>query len=332
VGAKGNAESSCQQVTDPSTLGDVIAEAIGASLDALDIDVDGGGYNAIPAADIDISLPTATTFDPKTANWSTSVTGLAPGLHTICVRATGTDVGGTGSVEDCKSIRMLQLQNDGTEVNATNELGIDDTHTINVDVAGDDGGRNVTFDVTGVNGSEGGVVVTDTDGKASFAYSSPQDPSGLGDDEISVSITVDGETQTLTFDKEWVDTTPPTAACVESVNPGGRVPTAPGKGGQAQNQDGFYEISGDDDIWPDDQLQVFVRDSGSGTVFGPYAVGTDIKYTEDGDATPESKSIGGPNSPVQVHIIGNGDAEVLVVDGSGNTSDAGDCLVPPPPM
>ncbi|HKJ57241.1 MAG TPA: VWA domain-containing protein, partial [Nitriliruptoraceae bacterium] len=229
---KGNDDSGCQQVTDPATLGDAINEAIGASLDAIDINVDSGGYTAIPAGDIDISLPTPTSFAAKTANWSTTVAGLAPGLHEICVRATGTDVGGTGTVSECKSIRLLQLQNDGTEVDATNELGEDNEHTINVVVAGDDGGRDVTFDVvSGPNSPAVAVVQTDADGKASFSWTSPQDPSGLGTDTVEVSITVDGETQTLVFTKEWVDTTPPTAECLESVNPNGNTPQAPGKGG-----------------------------------------------------------------------------------------------------
>lgn len=125
------------------------------------------------------------------------------------------------------------------------------------------------------------VVQSDPDGRASFTFSSPQDPSGLGDDTITVPIEVDGESRTLTFTKRWVDTTPPAARCTESVNPdGGNVPGMPGNGGQGQNQDGFYEIGGEDDLWPASDLQVFVTDSGSGTMFGPYSVDDVIKYTE----------------------------------------------------
>ena len=77
-----------------------------------------------------------------------------------------------------------------------------------------------------------------------------------------------------------------------------------------------------------------MTDTGSGTVFGPFVVGTLIKYTEDEDAAPEIKKIGsdkGKAGAVDWHIIGNGDAEAMAVDASGNTSTAA-CLVPPPPQ
>ena len=57
-------------------------------------------------------------------------------------------------------------------------------------------------------------------------------------------------------------------------------------------------------MWPDAELDVFVRDTGSGAVFGPYSVETRIKYTEDADATPEAKKIGsdkGKAGAVNVH-------------------------------
>jgi hypothetical protein len=85
-------------------------------------------------------------------------------------------------------------------------------------------------------------------------------------------------------------------------------------------------------------LEIYVTDTGSGTVFGPYPVGTRIKYTEDATATPMAKPMGGNNgtggnaTAVDFHIIGNGDASVTAVDGSGNESDPVMCLVPPPPM
>ncbi len=40
---------------------------------------------------------------------------------------------------------------------------------------------------------------------------------------------------------------------------------------------------------------MFVTDTGSGTVFGPFPVGTTIKYTEANGATPSSKKMGSSN-------------------------------------
>jgi len=125
------------------------------------------------------------------------------------------------------------------------------------------------------------------------------------------------------------------ATCVETENPHGNTkPVAPGNGGQGQNQDGFYEIgstSGE---------AVFVVDDGSATTFGPFATGTEIKYTEDDDAVPSSQAMGANNgsgnngknqgNDTDFHIIGNGDALVVYVDGFGNVTVTA-CLVPPPP-
>ena len=39
-----------------------------------------------------------------------------------------------------------------------------------------------------------------------------------------------------------------------------RSPARPGNGGQGQNQDGFYRLLATDDVWPDDELDIFVKD------------------------------------------------------------------------
>jgi hypothetical protein len=118
------------------------------------------------------------------------------------------------------------------------------------------------------------------------------------------------------------------------VNPDGEIPKAPGKGGQGQNQDGFYQLLADDivDLDPD----IFVVDIGAdnlfGTaddfVFGPFANLTNIKYIEANGAKPSIKP--GPGA-VDWIIKGQGDAAVIAIDFSGNTSDPVSCLVPPPP-
>ena len=69
-----------------------------------------------------------------------------------------------------------------------------------------------------------------------------------------------------------------TPACQETVNPHGQntppagSTTLPGPRG-GQNEDGFYKISSNVGT------PVSVVDLGSGTVFGPYASGTIVKYT-----------------------------------------------------
>jgi hypothetical protein len=129
---------------------------------------------------------------------------------------------------------------------------------------------------------------------------------------------------------ECVPVPPPSGQglCEESVNPHGETTppagssTLPGAQG-GQNEDGFYRISSTTGV------EVFVVDTGSGTVFGPYPSGTVVKYTEANGATPNEKTIGSTNGQagaVLVHITGTGDMGVRT-----STSGITVCLVPPPP-
>jgi hypothetical protein len=118
--------------------------------------------------------------------------------------------------------------------------------------------------------------------------------------------------------------------CEETTNPHGQnVPpagstTLPGPRG-GQNEDGFYKISSNTGV------DVFVKDLGSGTIFGPFPSGTKIKYTQAPGATPGSKKIGSTNGQagaVKYHITGTGDALVYP---TGEPNHGALCKVPPPP-
>ncbi len=121
------------------------------------------------------------------------------------------------------------------------------------------------------------------------------------------------------------------ATCTETTNPHGQntppagYTTEPGTNpNSGQNPDGFYLLgtdTGRDKIW--------VLDKGSGKVFGPFAPGTKIKYTQSPGAKPSQKKIGSTNGQagaVQWHIKGKGDAFAFSRDGVKVP-----CRVPPPP-
>ncbi len=126
-----------------------------------------------------------------------------------------------------------------------------------------------------------------------------------------------GNTGTGTGTITVVDTTAPTVGCPEGPNPDGHVPGS-------HNPDGFYLLVGTDVV--DASPKVFLRDTGSGTVWGPFASGQKIKYTEN-NAKPSIKDMPGGI----LKITGTGDAEVFATDFSGNTSAPVACRVPPPP-
>jgi hypothetical protein len=187
----------------------------------------------------------------------------------------------------------------------------------------------------------GGVVtnVTNTNGNYSFT--------GLADGNYTVGEVLQvGWTQTApstgtytveikggneVTDKDFGNMRlPPEAACIETVNPAGKhIPTAGDNPKSGQNPDGFYMLTAMDMLDP--SPMVFVKDTGSGMVFGPFTNGTKIKYTEANGATPVNKTIGGPNSAVDWHIKGTGDAAVYAVNNAGIKSAEVLCKVPPPP-
>ena len=92
----------CTNVSDPSTLPDILPELIVATLESLEMTVDSSG---VPIDVIDPALPQE---DPVTVDYSTTIYGLGPGEHEICVTAYASDAGGAGSITDCKTITVVQ--------------------------------------------------------------------------------------------------------------------------------------------------------------------------------------------------------------------------------
>ncbi len=126
---------------------------------------------------------------------------------------------------------------------------------------------------------------------------------------------------------EWV-----VPYCVATVNPHGqREPQAPGSG---MNEDGFYIFG----TLPNELGEsVYIRDNGSGVVFGPFQNGTRVKYVEANGSIPTIRRMAGNNgngqgqaTAVYYEIRGRGDAEALFVDETGIQVIV-TCLVPPFP-
>lgn len=337
----------CTPVISPADLPDTIPDLFSSSLDSLMLSVDGGPAVAIPAADLSMTL---SQDGPVAIDYSTLVPGLAPGAHTFCVTSYGSDAAGAGdSGPACVEVNLLQI--DLQPEYAFNELGTPgDTHTVTATIAGADGtleGREVTFTVT--SGPNAGVTGTctvnvdctaDASGTVSWTYEGLQGPGGAGWDTIQACFTVSdptGATGCDTAEKEWGDTVPPEGLCLPGPNPHGKkIPPAgssslPGpKGGQ--NEDGFYELTATDAVDP--APEIFVVDGGSGTIFGPFADGTVIKWTQAPGASPATQKMGSSNGEagaVPWHLKGTGDMAVYAIDDSGNSSTPLTCLVPPLP-
>lgn len=322
----------CTEVENPADLPDILPDLIGTTLDNVQVKVNGGDT---PTA-TDVVLP---ADGPVTTNFDATASSLGVGDHEICATATGSDMlvpQTTLDVTECADIHLLQLT--ASPADAVNELNSDNTHTVTAEILGGSGPvRDIGFVVQGQNAGtavpSNAAIPAGPNTPVDFNYMVPQVCDSLGMDNIIVTATIGGVNESIQLNKEWIDTVPPELSCDPTVNPhGNNKPTAPGQGGQGQNQDGYYQLNTSDPTL-NCEVTLSVMDE-DGYVFpGPFNPGDNIKYTQDDDIPQEQKKIGsgqGQAGAVVWHLIGHGDLQVTATDTSGNQSFAS-CLVPEPP-
>jgi streptogramin lyase len=128
-----------------------------------------------------------------------------------------------------------------------------------------------------------------------------------GDTVVTCTVTdTAGLTAECTFTVTVNDTEVPTVLAVPTNNPS--------SGGAPNPSAGFYQLTGTDNC---DVVAVCIKDTASGTVFGPFASSTKVKLTQAPGATPSQTPMAGD---IPWHIKLRGDALVYSVDGSGNIS------------
>jgi hypothetical protein len=215
---------------------------------------------------------------------------------------------------------------------ATHELGTPgQTARVTATVAaGDAGGVEgvpVAFSVTsGPNAGKVGTLTTDADGLAAFTYEAIQHLEGLGTDAVEACFTdAEGTKACSSATVTWQDTTPPAVACLPGTNPGGSVVLR--KGGLSPS--GFMKLVATDAVDP--APLVFLLDTGSGTIWGPFPSGMAVKYTQAPGATPGAKEMGSDEGGgIEIlHVRGKGDPAVRGKDAVGNESAPLVCPVPP---
>ena len=94
-----------------------------------------------------------------------------------------------------------------------------------------------------------------------------------------------------------IDTVPPAPECIAVCNAG------------------FFLISATDDVTPDETIQLFINDTGTGTIFGPFSNPEVIKYIRSNRTptiTPKNGSF---------FIFGSGPPNLSAVDSSGNVAE-----------
>ena len=132
---------------------------------------------------------------------------------------------------------------------------------------------------------------------------------------------------TFAFTVTVEDREAPLAACRPAPNPSDKkIPPAGKNGGSGQNPDGYYQLLAKDNC--DLNPRLFVADTASAFVAGPFASGDIVKITQDPSGTPDQQP-GAQNVVAHIHL--NGDALLYAVDASGNVGATALCKVSSPP-
>jgi hypothetical protein len=160
-------------------------------------------------------------------------------------------------------------------------------------------GVTVTFLVTaGPNAGDTGSAVSDAQGHATFTYISTVP----GTDTIQATATVNGVLKTATAQKTWCN--PPT---IISTIAGNR---------------GYYRLTASSACYPATSLQVYIADSGSALVAGPFPSGQVDRIVKGSVA-----SVGPGTATAARTIVVVGNAVAYAVDPLGSNS-AGVVLKP----
>jgi hypothetical protein len=167
---------------------------------------------------------------------------------------------------------------------------------------------------------------SDPDGDPIALSVDPPGPYPLGQTTVTLTVT-DSHcgSSSCTATVTVVDRDPPLVVCKPAPNPSGnRIPPAGQNPKSGQNPDGFYQLSVKDNC--DANPTIYVQDSITGFLFGPFKDGDIVKITQSNHDTTKP----GPR-PIVAHIQLVGDAFIYGVDASGNVGATVSCLVPPPP-
>jgi hypothetical protein len=322
---RGASGSGCEDVADASALAGRLEALLDAELVAAELVVDGGA--PAPLA-LSLTLPAQA---PVTGTFAATLAGLAPGAHEICARLSGRDAGGTGTAQDCATVKVATI--DLAPPAQTFELGTPGqtatvTATVAAGTAGGVAGATVAFEITtGPNAGRSATATTDAEGKALFTWEAIQHLAGLGTDVVSACFEdAEGHEACAAATVTWQDTTPPVVACIPGPNPGGKVVT---HGGGGLSPSGFMRLTAVDAVDP--APLVFLQDTGSGMVLGPFASGVAVKYTQAPGGKARVTEMGSDeNGGTEIlHVTGRGDPAVVGRDAMDNESDPLVCPVPP---
>jgi hypothetical protein len=158
-------------------------------------------------------------------------------------------------------------------------------------------GLTVSFSVSGSNSATGSAV-TDSSGQCQFQYTG----SNPGEDTITASALFGTVIKNAVAHKVWVAVSAPVLTVTPVANRG------------------YYQLTATSAFYTPSQLQVYVKDSASAFVAGPYPSGTVVKIKKSA-----ATGIGPASGPASVTIFVTGDGQAYAVDPAGQVSAVVTC-------
>jgi len=234
---------------------------------------------------------------------------------------TSTNLSGTGD----HSVTLYVTDTHGAQDNCTATVTVKDTtppvvHCPNNIVATNDAGQCsavVNFTPTATDNCTATPSVTaDPPSGSTFA---------VGTTNVTVTAVDNaGNTNTCSFTVTVVDGEAPLVSCRPAPNPSGKI-SEPGKNGASGlNPSGYYQLLAKDNCDASTNINIFVKDTASTFVAGPFKDGDIVQLKHAGGAPTSAPG----NPPVVAVISLKGNGLAVATDASGNTtSDANGCLM-----
>jgi hypothetical protein len=126
----------------------------------------------------------------------------------------------------------------------------------------------------------------------------------------TTTVTCTAGSETCSFTVTVEDREAPVVTVRAGANPGGKTKAKNGE------NNGFYQLLATDNC--DTAPKIYIKDSASSFVAGPYSSGVDIKLNPNSGSNNVNKGGNG----LAAHILIAGDAQIYATDSSGNVSTA----------
>jgi len=260
------------------------------------------GANCAASASIDIG-----SYDPDVGDSITNRVQTPPGpygLGSTLVTLTVTDT--YGAANSCNAL-VTVVDTTPPTVNCPDNI-----------VATNDPGKcsaMVNYTVTATDNC-GGVANITEDFPSGATY-----PKGISIVHVT-AVDNAGNTNGCSFTVTVLDREPPEVACSPAPNPSGKISVPSNNRDAGVNPDGYYQLFAKDNC--DSNPRIYVNDTGSTFVAGPFANGDIVRVKRAGGAPFSTLGI----APVVALISLKGNGLSVALDSDGNmTPDSAGCIV-----